>query len=801
MKKSIQLIGALFILLMMVFSIGTAQKFSPNIVKLQPSELRVGSLKTFPDSLILMQERILLHIANQYVGNDNVFFKGYLLSGLKQNRYGLSGVLNVELLDRNGAVLKRQFHRIADGMVVGNLEFPKNIKPGKYYVRAYTRWMQNYGEDFYTQKRIVVGGPLSKITETGSTSDFLIVPEGGTLLNGHDNRLVIKVPHSQKTEGGIVGRILDSKNNEVAIVNDYSTCIGSAIFRPIKGELYRLELENGAVYPMPKAKDKGYLLYVNNLDPLNARIQITASSKVLGTTIKLVGTLDGIKYFEKELDFEDGKIEEVELSKVDIPNGILMLKLIDETGTELAKRPIWIDGERLLINISAIPSNTSGSTYKIKVTDKTNSPVKTQVAVSINKFESEYKNTIGDKAIGCSDLFTFPEIVIRDNNSTDRKNRFLIDLNVLLSEIELNNNSPNENYLEHDIKYPVQRGLELTGYTYNLNNEVLSNTKIQIMALSDDEMWIKETMTDTNGLFKLEEMDINGKVTLVFRTKGKDAKSRLVKVKLAKDWEKKKAKSIARSTKKQEQAHINEITSLESVDTTRLIELKEVEVSENRVKMQKYTTSIYGIDVPKKRIKYQDPKRPRSIGQMISEIPGVAVSGIGSLYPSMTIPRASGPVLFVLDGFPLAQGNDGLSLGGPVSTSLVEILNMVSVIDVERIELLIGADAAIYGTRGAGGVISIYTRSGKELESISRKEGQLVFEGYEPILEFDPYNQARSKRTKEKANLLYWNPELETDENGEALIKVPVSFIESVIKIEASVITPDGKRGSLSVNF
>ncbi|MGB5319946.1 hypothetical protein, partial [Eudoraea sp.] len=413
------------------------------------------------------------------------------------------------------------------------------------------------------QKRIVVGGPLSKITETGSTSDFLIVPEGGTLLNGHDNRLVIKVPHSQKTEGGIVGRILDSKNNEVAIVNDYSTCIGSAIFRPIKGELYRLELENGAVYPMPKAKDKGYLLYVNNLDPLNARIQITASSKVLGTTIKLVGTLDGIKYFEKELDFEDGKIEEVELSKVDIPNGILMLKLIDETGTELAKRPIWIDGERLLINISAIPSNTSGSTYKIKVTDKTNSPVKTQVAVSINKFESEYKNTIGDKAIGCSDLFTFPEIVIRDNNSTDRKNRFLIDLNVLLSEIELNNNSPNENYLEHDIKYPVQRGLELTGYTYNLNNEVLSNTKIQIMALSDDEMWIKETMTDTNGLFKLEEMDINGKVTLVFRTKGKDAKSRLVKVKLAKDWEKKKAKSIARSTKKQEQAHINEITSLE----------------------------------------------------------------------------------------------------------------------------------------------------------------------------------------------------------------------------------------------
>lgn len=802
MKKFIRLIQVLPIFLMMVFSFGSTQDSSLNHNELDGNQISFDLQETYRDSLIYKQESVVLHIANEYVENYNsVFFKSYLLTGVQQNRYSFSGVLNVVLLDGLGAVLKRQFHRIDDGMVVGSLELPKNTKPGKYYVRAYTRWMQNYGEDFYAQKPIVVGGSLSKIVETGSTSDFLIVPEGGTLLNGHENRLVMKVPHYQKTEGGIVGRILDNKNNEVAIVNDYSTCIGSAIFRPIKGELYRLELENGAVYPMPKAKDKGYLLYVNNLDPNNARIQVTASSKVLGSSIKLVGTLDGIKYFENELDFEDGEIENVELSKVDIPNGILVLKLMDGAGTELAKRPIWIDGERLHIDISPIPSNTSGSTYKIKVTDKTNLPVKTQLAVSVNKFESEYKNTIGDNSIGRSDLFTFPEIAIGDNNSTDRKHRFLIDLNVLLSEIELNNNSPNENHLEHDIKYPIQRGLELTGYAYDMDNKLLSNTQIQIIALNEDMMWFEETETDANGLLKLNELQVIGNTILVFRTKGKDAKSRLVKIKPVKKWVSETNSYSTKDGKKQQQDHIFESSDWQPIDTTGIIKLNQVNIMEKALKKREKTPSVHGIEIVKTKIKYQDPNKPRSIAQMIQEMPGVTVARNGGMDDVVTIHRASGPVLWVIDGFPLAQPESGLRYGGPVPNPLRDILTMVSATDVERIELLIGPDAAFYGTRGSGGVFLIYTRSGKDLDFFSRKGGQLVIQGFEPVLEFESYHQDLSKRTREKSNLLYWNPELETDENGEAIIRVPASLDESVIKIEASVITPDGKVGSLSVNF
>ena len=799
MKKDIRLHYALSILLMMIFSIGSAQNFGPNQNKLDWNEPYFDLQETNRDSLVQWQEHIVLHIANEHANKDNlVFFKGYLITGVQQNRYSPSNVLNIELLDVTGAVIKRQFHRIADGMVVGNLELPKNTKPGKYYVRAYTRWMQNYGEDLYAKRQIWIGESLGETTDIGNKSDILIFPEGGTLLSGHENRVVVKMHHNKE---GKVGRILDDKNNEVAIVNNYSTCMGTAIYKPIKDREYRLELENGSIYPIPRALNQGYLLHVNNLDAKSVKIRVTASSEVAGTAVKLVGIFGGIRYFEKQLDFKDSNIAAVEFSKKGIPNGTLFLKLMDEVGTEYASRPILVDAERIHIDISPIASDTGESTYKIRVTDKNNLPVKAQVAVSAKNFDPGYEITFGNNSIGCSDLFTFPEIAIGDNNSTDRKHRFLLDLNVLLSEIELNNNPSNGSHLENGIKFPIQKGLELTGYAYDLDNKLLSNTEIQIIALNEDEMWFEETETDANGLLKLDELQIIGNTTLVFRTKGKDPKSRLVKVKLTKDWEQEKAKSIAKSAKKQERIRTTPTTPQQLMDPKGLIELEEVEVSENKIKERKSMPSMYGIDVPKMRIKYQNPRAPRSIAQMISEVPGVVVKGIGNFYPSVTIPRGSGAVLWVLDGFPLAQGDNGPSLGGAVGSSLRDIMDLVSAVDVERIELLIGADAAIYGSRGSGGVIAIYTRSGGESKFLSRKEAQLVYQGYEPILEFELYQQSLSKRAREKSNILYWNPKLETDENGEAIFRIPTSSQESVIQIEASTITPDGKIGSLSTNF
>ncbi len=813
MKKYISLHYTTLFLFLVVFSIGFGQNSGPNPDKIENNERYFDFQDTFKDSLVFWQERVVLHVANEYVSNDKLlFFKAYLLTGVQQNRFGLSNVLNLELLGQNGTVIKRQSHKITDGMVEGQVELPKDIVPGKYYLRAYTRWMQNYGEDFFAQKDILVGMSSSDIENIGNNSDILILPEGGTLLNDHDNRLIIKIPHLQASKAGKVARILDDKKNEVALVNYYAMGIGTTIFKPEKDKRYVLELENGVTHSIPVAENQGFLMHVNNLDANNAWIRITASSEVLKTGTTLIGTSGGIRYFENQLDFKDSNITDVELPKKDIPRGIFTLKLIDKFGSELARRPIWIDSEQLNIHITPVASSSNESIYKIKVTDESNSPVQAQLSLSVNVYEMDTEMALENYVIDRPNLFAFQETTEEDNVSSERTHRFLKDLSVLVSDTNFENISSNENEFGSDIKFPIQKGLELSGYAYDLDNNLLINTKIQIMAQTKDEVWLKEVETDANGLLTLEKMQISGSAKLIFRTKGKDIKTRLVKVIPLKEWEKEKNSTFPDITKNSEQERNNIITTsepadsmslkpfdakpLEPVDTSRLIELEEVEVSENRVIRHKSTPSVYGIEVSPIRIKYQDLEQPKSIGRMLLGIPGVIVSGDLEFNPSVAIIQGWGPILWVLDGFPLPQRNSGQSLG-----SSVRIMDLVSATDIERIELLIGPDAAIFGSRGSGGVIAIYTRNGSELEYISRKQGQLDFQGYEPIIEFESYNQGLSKRKKEQANLLYWNPNIETDENGEAIIRFQASSQESAIKIEASTITPDGKIGSLRTKF
>lgn len=79
---------------------------------------------------------------------------------------------------------------------------------------------------------------------------------------------------------------------------------------------------------------------------------------------------------------------------------------------------------------------------------------------------------------------------------------------------------------------------------------------------------------------------------------------------------------------------------------------------------------------------------------------------------------ASNEPLFILDGVPLAAGNANInrlqSAISASSTSGLSPINSINMADIESIEVLKDADAtAIYGSRGANGVIMITTRRAK----------------------------------------------------------------------------------------
>ena len=766
--------------------------------------------ENFKDSLTLWPERVILQIANTHVNpNEPLFFKAYLASGKQLNRYTKSGVLIIELLEDNGILLKRQFHKVNAGIVHGQIEPLENIDAGRYTVKAYTRWSKNYGPDFAAWKKIQIGVVTGIEEQKNKTSGISIIPEGGVLLNGLENRVVIKIPSNQVQKTRSKGKIIDEKKIEIAEISFYSSGLGSTTFRPKKGKTYKLELEDGTLTPIPNAKEEGFLVRVNNLEANTTKIQITASEGVVDSDVKLIGISGGLKYFEKRLDFSKTRILDVKLSKLNFPSGIFTLKLVDSLGSVLAIRPIWIDGERLNIDINPInPSiNKNMKTYKIKVTNYNDSPVKSQLAISVNRYQPDITKNWNQNIYERTSLFTFGESFEKNKISSYRKDIFLKDLSLLscIDDIEIFS-------LEKDITakalFSLQKGLEIIGYAYDLNNTLLSNSKIQVIVTNEDDVWIGEVKTDAQGLLKLENIQISGNATLIARTEGEDVKSRLVKIIPINDKDRENNTLIPYVMKNPERQdnHQNIIFENFDIDSTgKTIVLDEVEVVEKNNKKKKYTPSVYGIKVPPQRVKYQDFEKPKSLIQLLSEFSGVVITGAETLNPSLRVVSASGPVLWVLDGFPLSQRGGGTTidsgLGNKNETqnSLTDIMALANPRDIERIELLTGPDAAIYGTRGSGGVFAIYTRTGSELDSFSRKEGEMAFEGYNVPLNFSEYKERLSKRREQNTNLLYWNPKLETDEKGEAIITVPELLNNSEIKIEASAISLDGEIGSISI--
>jgi len=138
----------LFLLFMAVA--GYAQKSA--LLKIQ-SEL--DSLRS-----IAPLEKIYLHLdKDSYLLGDTIWYKAYVTEGSFWTPSPISGVLYIELTDDQGHLVQRSRQMLFAGSTYGDFFLdPANLKPGKFTLRAYTRWLQNFGEDYFYERFITVAG-------------------------------------------------------------------------------------------------------------------------------------------------------------------------------------------------------------------------------------------------------------------------------------------------------------------------------------------------------------------------------------------------------------------------------------------------------------------------------------------------------------------------------------------------------------------------------------------------------------------------------------------------------------------
>lgn len=753
------------------------------------------------DSLITWQERVILHVDRSVITEDTpLFFKAYILTGPNRVRATLSKVLKIVLTNKEKQIVASQYHKIEDGMSEGALTVPEKLDKGTYTLRAYTRWMQNYGEPFYYMKELQYGSiETVKFKDKESTEPFSVSfhPEGGNLIANFNNRLLIKIHTREGKIGNMHGEIIDSERNVVATVVPFGPHLMSAIFKPMSDESYILKTKSGFSYPLPEALSSGYLLNVSNINPSLLRIRVQATSEFTNSKVWIKGEMGGITYFKEELELQESSLE-VDLQKQGIPFGVLTVSLIDAEGKPWAKRPVSIHAKNdLKLDIFPLVQDISKDelVFKVKVTDSKGKPVATEVSLSATNVD----NNSGLRETRNKTDFSWGSYEISNgdsNNQSRRKERFLSDIE-LITGVSSDNDMISQT-VPNKIKYPFQQGLDLFGYAYNLNNKLLKNTNIQMLASSDANVTTQEFKTDSSGRIRLENLQLVGETELVFRTVGNDPSSRLVKIVPFQE----RIEAESRSTSKldfnpNKNGKIVNTSPWKPFDQDKVVELDEVEVIQRKFKEKKTQPSVYGIEPT--RVKFQDVKRPQTIPQLFLGIPGVQLMGLGTLKPTVNLPKAAGMggVLWVLDGMPMMKPSRGTS-------ALAELMNSISYVDVERIELLFGPQAAIYGSRAAGGAIVIYTRSGAGMDYVNRKEGHLNFQGYFESPTFDSYVKQlikRPKKYKSGITTLFWNPKIKTDENGEATFSFSTLGTYNRLELKASAVTEKGKIGSVKVVF
>lgn len=109
------------------------------------------------------QEKIYVHTdKSSYVSGETIWLRVHLVDALLLKQANASRYVYVELINPLADIVNRvMLHADSMGFFYGNVRLDETLPEGNYTLRAYTRFMQNQGEDYFFRKSVYVINLLS----------------------------------------------------------------------------------------------------------------------------------------------------------------------------------------------------------------------------------------------------------------------------------------------------------------------------------------------------------------------------------------------------------------------------------------------------------------------------------------------------------------------------------------------------------------------------------------------------------------------------------------------------------------
>lgn len=509
-----------------------AQK-TDTVTKLESYAHKIDTFsKYFP------HEKIYLHFDNTgYFLGDSIWFKAHLVNAAHHIPDNWSRTLYVELLTQEGDIITTKKYKVTDGQCHGFLALKDTLWAGFYEVRAYTRWMINFGEghefsrvfpvfdapreegDFsrvMSQRNFDVPDYRKKnIWKREKKSDKISLeffPEGGHWVKGLPSRIAFKAVDRDTGDLNVSGRVYDAQGND--IINFSTVHNGMGVFEFIPGSgIYTAELNIGGKiwkFPLPAVEDEGCTLKTDVFNKKIIHLVVRRSphwkTESLGITVMCRGQL----YCMAELPPSGEESQLVAFSRDDLPSGVSQITLFNSAGEVLAERLVFVnhrDGLDIEIRKDKDTYPPFGKiNLDINIKDHRNHPVETGFSLAVRDAEKSVASRAADIR---TYLLLSSEIrgYVRNPDyyfeSDSRERQYALDLLLMTqgwSRYVWKRLAGIETF---KISQPAEENISMDGVVreYSLRFKPVGNAGIRMWMIGNGESYRQKTTTDENGNF------------------------------------------------------------------------------------------------------------------------------------------------------------------------------------------------------------------------------------------------------------------------------------------------------------
>lgn len=768
-----------------------------------------------------------------YFHNDTIWMKIYLSDSKSGQLIPGAENVYVNLIDEFGKQVIKAIFLSVNGQASGYMAIPDTIKPGNFVLQAFTNYLLNFNESSNFYKSITISR-ISGFSRSVSVSDrtenmvadVSFLPEGGILLEGVTNVVAFKAISREGFGVNAKGTVRDEKGITITTFSTDYKGMGLFFLTPEHGKSYYAQITGfpSYRYEFKPVKDAVKIQLVNHTTK-EVLLNIAGNAEsTVGKTFYLANLHRGEVLFYQEFVM-DGMNKVLKFENSSLKDGINRMVLLDENFEPVSERLIFERPER--INNLVVETNSNSfknrDEIKLRISDEKYldpqdfSNLSVVVVHEEAVPESGWNKNIRSHLLIDSELNGFVEssadLLVDNDLSSEAKLRLVMLTNGWSSYFW--NGVPAKT---DTLEYKQIGGLTLVGVASNpLTGNPIQNGEITLVIHKNSEMGFLTQKTDINGQFRFPGLLFSDTAMVYVQAKSETGKMNtditiepLFKSNVAGESQVAVLKEDVNISGKLAEMKYESFTKnrkyLLANNLNKPVRKKqELNTSGSDGHFRLYDKADFVLEVDENERSFDNV-----IDYMVGKIPGVDVNGNEIRIRGASSFASSSTPLFLVDGVPLSTAqNIGLPeevVGDEYYESdlarseerMVQSVKLIPLNDVEKIEVLKSpTNLAIFGVKGANGVIAIYTRHGKELKGEKDVRGIIEkkvvgYAGYKTFYspKYTPENDDSEK--PDFRTTLYWNPEVKTI-MGSAELSFFSSDYTGTYHIFVEGITSDGK--------